>query len=287
MRRFLAGCLGLFLGLLSPLQAAEGDPVALPALTARVVDTTATLALDQQAALEGKLRDFEQRKGAQVVVVLVPTTQPETIEQFGIRLFEAWKIGRQGVDDGVILIVAKNDRKLRIEVGYGLEGALNDATAKRIIDEVVVPQFRQGDLAGGVDAGVDAMLKVLEGESLPAPQALPQENARSAGGASDNLFLGLLAAAAIGGSILRHLLGRLLGCSLTGLLSGVAGWLMMGNFTGFVSGALVGFILSMIGLQNLLQIFLGGGGGRSGGGGFGGFGGGGGRSGGGGASGGW
>ena len=287
MRRFLAAFVGLFFGLLSPLPAAEGDPVALPALTARVVDTTATLAPDQQAELEGKLRAFEQRKGAQVVLVLVPTTQPESIEQFGTRLFEAWKIGRQGVDDGAILIVAKNDRKLRIEVGYGLEGALNDATAKRIIDETIAPRLRQGDFNGGLTAGLDAMLGVIDGEALPPPPAAVAGAPAGGHAASDNLVVVLLIAAAVGGSILRHLLGRLLGSSVTALLGGAAGWLIAGTLSGLLFGALAGFMLAMIGLRNLFQIFLSAGGSRSSGGGFGGFGGGGGRSGGGGASGGW
>jgi tRNA(Leu) C34 or U34 (ribose-2'-O)-methylase TrmL len=114
--------------------------VAIPPLTARVTDLTSTLNGEQKAMLEQQLADLEARKGAQLVVLILPSTQPETIEQFGIRLFEAWKVGRKGVDDGVMLIVAKDDRRLRIEVGYGLEGALNDATAKRIISETITPQ---------------------------------------------------------------------------------------------------------------------------------------------------
>ncbi|MFZ2269838.1 MAG: YgcG family protein [Azonexus sp.] len=287
MLRLLRRLFGLLCCVL-PLLAWAAAPgatdglVAVPPLTAQVTDLTATLDAAQQAALEQKLAAFEARKGAQVAVLILPTTQPETIEQFGIRLLDAWKIGRKGVDDGALLIVARDDRKLRIEVGYGLEGALNDATAKRIIDESMAPLFKAGDLPGGVAAGVDAMLKVIDGESLPAP--LPASSPAS-DGPSDNLLFGLLLAVVIVGSILRQIFGRLLGSSANGLLAGGVGWLVMGNFMGFLAGALAGFMLAMIGLENLLRLFLSvGGGGRGGGGSFGG---GGGRGGGGGASGGW
>jgi len=152
--------------------AAATAEVAVPALTARVTDLTGTLAAAQRDALEAKLSAFERAKGSQVAVLLVPTTQPETIEQYGIRVADAWKIGRGGaIDDGVILLVAKDDRALRIEVGYGLEGALPDAIAKRIIEEAIVPRFRTGDFYGGISDGVDQILRVIEGEPLPAPSA--------------------------------------------------------------------------------------------------------------------
>src|SRR3954451_16963727 len=127
--------------------------VAVPPLTGRVVDMTATLSSSDIASLDRTLKDFEARKGSQVAVLIVPTTKPERIEQSSLRVAEAWKIGRKKIDDGAILVVAKDDRKLRIEVGYGLEGALTDVTAKRIIDEVITPKFRSGDFAGGISAG--------------------------------------------------------------------------------------------------------------------------------------
>ena len=130
--------------------------VAVPPLTGRVVDRTATLSSGDIASLDQTLKDFEARKGSQVAVLIVPTTQPETIEQYSLRVAEAWKIGRRKIDDGAILVVAKDDRKLRIEVGYGLEGALTDVTAKRIIDEVITPKFRNGDFGGGISDGVIA-----------------------------------------------------------------------------------------------------------------------------------
>src|ERR1051325_6999162 len=143
--------------------------VAVPPLTGRVVDRTATLGSSDIASLDRTLRDFETRKGSQIAVLIVPTTQPETIEQFSIRVAEAWKIGRKKIDDGAILVVAKNDRHLRIEVGYGLEGALTDVTSRRIIDEIITPKFRTGDFGGGISDGVDRLITVIDGEPLPIP----------------------------------------------------------------------------------------------------------------------
>ncbi len=130
----------------------------VPPLAARVTDETGTLTAAERATLEQSLKDFETRKGSQIAVLIVPTTQPETIEQYSIRVVEQWKLGRANVDDGALLIIAKNDRALRIEVGYGLEGVLTDATSRRIIDELIVPSFRRGDFYGGVSAGVGRML---------------------------------------------------------------------------------------------------------------------------------
>src|SRR5215470_10013468 len=159
----------ILLALLLCWTCAAAAEVAVPPLSGRVVDLTGTLSSADIAALSQRLKDFETRKGSQVAVLIVPTTQPETIEQFSIRVADAWKIGRKKVDDGAILVVAKNDRHLRIEVGYGLEGALTDVTSRRIIDEVITPKFRTGDFAGGISDGVDRMIRVIDGEPLPAP----------------------------------------------------------------------------------------------------------------------
>src|SRR5712672_2594 len=148
--------------------AAAAD-VAVPPLSERVVDQTGTLSSGDIASLTQTLQSLEARKGSQVAVLIVPTTAPETIEQYSLRVAEAWKIGRKKIDDGALLVVAKDDRKLRIEVGYGLEGALTDVTAKRIIDEVITPKFRSGDFAGGISAGVDRIIRVVDGEPLPTP----------------------------------------------------------------------------------------------------------------------
>ncbi|HYL17525.1 MAG TPA: YgcG family protein, partial [Burkholderiales bacterium] len=161
---------GLLVLLFAVLTSVWGqDFVPVPGLKARVTDLTHTLTPEQTAQLEQKLAAFESRKGSQIVVLIVPTTKPEEIEQYSIRVAEQWKVGRKGVDDGAILLVAKDDRALRIEVGYGLEGALPDVTAKRIVSDIIVPHFKTGDFYGGIDAGVDAMIKVVDGEQLPAP----------------------------------------------------------------------------------------------------------------------
>src|SRR5659263_755766 len=148
-----------------------GAQVPVPPLGGRVTDQTATLTGEQKSSREQTLRSFEARKGSQVAVLIVPSTAPETIEQYALRVAEQWKPGRKNVDDGALLVVAKDDRTLRIEVGYGLEGALNDATSKRIISEIIVPRFRQGDYFGGIAAGVDRILRVIDGEPLPKPEA--------------------------------------------------------------------------------------------------------------------
>src|ERR1700733_1488046 len=141
----------------------------IPKLQARVTDLTGTLTAGQQAELEQKLRDFESRKGAQIAVLLVPTTQPEEIEQYSIRVVEAWKLGRKKVDDGALLILAKNDHSLRIENGYGLEGVLTDVMSNRIIEDTMVPLLRQGQYFAAISAGVDQMMRLIDGESLPPP----------------------------------------------------------------------------------------------------------------------
>src|SRR3954471_14702831 len=158
------------LALLLAFAFAAWAEVAVPPLSGRVVDKTGTLSGSDIASLDNTLRDFEARKGSQVAVLIVPTTQPETIEQFSIRVAEAWKIGRRRVDDGAILVIAKDDRKLRIEVGYGLEGALTDVTARPIIDEAVTPKFGTAAFSGGISDAVKRLLRVIDGEPLPPAQ---------------------------------------------------------------------------------------------------------------------
>jgi uncharacterized protein len=239
----LAGCL-LFSMVSS--HAANGL-VEIPALQSAVTDLTQTLTVEEQAALNQKLSQFSQQSGSQVAVLLLPSTQPEDISQFGIRLAEAWKIGRDKQDDGVIVIIAKNDRKMRIEVGYGLEGAIPDAIAKRIISEQMSPAFKQGQFYQGLDQATDTLIKLIQGEQLPAPA----QQARQ-GHADDwmSLLPILMFAAIIGGAIFKGLFGAFPGSLVTGgLLGGVAGWL---GATALVMG-LVGlaafiFTLAMGGL---------------------------------------
>jgi uncharacterized protein len=217
--------------------------VAVPPLTGRVVDQTGTLSADDIATLTQTLRGLELRKGSQVAVLIVPTTEPETIEQYSIRVAEAWKIGRKKVDDGALLVVAKNDRKLRIEVGYGLEGALTDVTARRVIDEIITPKFKSGDFAGGISAGVDRIIGVVDGEPLPAPE--PQQ---SFGGSDrfDLMFNPLIIFGIfVGGAILRTVLGRLIGSVAAGGAVGVLAWFLIGSLVFSVISALVAFAFTM------------------------------------------
>jgi uncharacterized protein len=226
---------------------AASAQVAVPSLSGRVVDQTGTLSAGDIDTLTQTLKDLERRKGSQVAVLIVPTTQPETIEQFSIRVAEAWKIGRKKTDDGALLVVAKNDHKLRIEVGYGLEGALPDVTARRIIDEVIVPHFRTGDFAGGVSAGVDRMIRVIDGEPLPAPRPEAAHNAEP-GPLFDIIFspfgfLGYIAVAAF----MRNLLGRLLGSGVTAGVVGAVIWLILGSIAVSAIFGVIAFFLTMFG----------------------------------------
>ncbi|MGJ5080978.1 TPM domain-containing protein [Bradyrhizobium sp. HKCCYLS3013] len=220
--------------------------VAVPQLTGRVVDQTGTLSSSDIAGLTQKLKDLETRKGSQVAVLIVPTTQPETIEQFSLRVAEVWKIGRRKVDDGALLVIAKNDRKLRIEVGYGLEGSLTDVTARRIIDEVITPKFRTGDFAGGIDAGIDRIIGVINGETLPVPQ--PQASHGDDldfDSISSFAPVALFGALVIGG-FLRTLLGRLIGSLATGGAMGVLAWLMVGSVGLAALSAIAGFVIAFV-----------------------------------------
>jgi uncharacterized protein len=164
-------CVFGMLALLFAARASAQDARPVPALHARVTDETATLTAPQRASLEAKLAALERRKGAQIAVLIVATTAPETIEQYATRVFDAWKLGRKGVDDGVLVIVAKSDRHVRIEVAYGLEGAIPDAAAKRIAHDYMSAHFMHGDFAGGLDAGTDALTALIDEEPLPAPPA--------------------------------------------------------------------------------------------------------------------
>jgi uncharacterized protein len=263
--------------------------VAVPPLTGRVVDHTGTLTREQRAGLERTLQEFEARKGSQLAVLLVPTTAPEPIEQFALRVAEQWKIGRKKVDDGAILVVAKDDRALRIEVGYGLEGVLNDATAKRIVSDVIVPRFREGEFYVGINAGLDRMMRVIDGEPLPAP-AKSQPGAQ---GESFQMLPVLLILALVGGSILRAVLGRFLGAAATGGVVGFVAWTLAGAIAMAALAGGLAFLFTLMGGGGGRRYggfpgMYGGGFGRGGGwGGGGGFRGGGGTFGGGGASGRW
>lgn len=219
--------------------------VAVPKLTARVTDLTGTLGAQQRTALEERLAAFETSKGSQIAVLIVPTTEPEAIEQYSIRVAEQWKVGRQGVDDGVLLLVAMKDRALRFEVGYGLEGALPDAVAKRIIEEYIVPRFKQGDFHGGIDAGVTRIMSVIEGEPLPPPARASPARSRGSG-LEELLVIGFMLVFVVGG-IIRAMFGRALGSGVIGAIGGVAGWLMIGSLLAAVGVGIAAAFLSLMG----------------------------------------
>lgn len=270
----------LILPLLSLFQAQA--EVAVPPFQARVTDLTGTLTADQRNELERMLQAFENRKGSQIAVLMIPTTQPEAIEAYALRVAEAWKPGRRGVDDGILLVVAKEDRALRIEVGYGLEGVVPDAVAKRIVSEIIVPYFRQSDFHGGIRAGVDRLMRLIDGEPLPPPRA--QDNTWSQ---IPDLLPMAFVAAVIGGGLLRAVFGRLVGASLAGGVAGAVMWFLIGSLLAVLMGGLAVFLLVLMGGSRIGRhgAWYGGGGGSGMGGGFGGGGGGG--FGGGGASGKW
>ena len=249
---------------------------AVPALSARVIDQTGTLSSSEVASLDQVLSAFEKRKGSQLAVLIVKTTAPESIEQYGIRVADQWKLGRKKIDDGAILIIAKADRTLRIEVGYGLEGALTDATSKRIIDDIIVPRFKQQDFYGGVVAGVQAIIAVVDGEPLP----LPTKNEQFTEDDVFQLLPVVFIAALILGGIMRAILGRMKGALVTGGFIAVMAWFVLGAISLALVAGFVAFIIALSGFGIGGGGFgSGSGGGRGGGGGFrgggGGFGGGG------------
>ena len=273
-----------------------GADVAVPPLTSRVTDLTGTLSGGAVARIEAKLAALEAKKGSQVAVLIVPTTQPEEIEQYGIRVEDTWKLGRKGVDDGVYLIVAKNDRRVRIEVSYGLEGALPDAVANRIITETITPHFKIGDYDGGVEAGVNQIISVINGEPLPAPDKKWERH-----NGLGNMLPLLLVVVFVASGVLRAVFGRLFGSVATGGLAGGIVWLLSHVIPIGIGAAVFAFLFALLtggsrsgwstgrGWGGGMGGFGGGfgGGGFGGGGGGGGFSGGGGGGGGGGASGGW
>ena len=276
------------------------DVQAIPALTAHVIDQTDTLNAAQRQALESKLTVFEQQRGAQIVVLIVASTLPEDIAAFAQRVGDNWKIGRKNIGDGLLLVVAKNDRAVRIETTNALEGAIPDLAARQIIDSAITPRFRQNDFAGGLDAAADQIMARITGENLPSPADRGQTRKATSGLSWTDLAVFLFFAVPIGGRVLSGIFGRKLGAAATGGAVGGLAWL-------FTSSLLIGGIAAAAGLVFALITSVGslgslgrgrssGWGGGFGGGGSGGFGGGGGGGfssggggnfGGGGASGGW
>lgn len=244
----LALCTLLFF-VVGSLQSAnvQAELIAIPVLKTRVTDLTQTLSVEQQSQLETKLANFEQQKGSQIAVLIIPTTQPEDIAQYSIRVAEAWKLGRKKQDDGILLLVAKNDRKMRIEVGYGLEGAIPDLIAKRIITEVMSPSFKQGDFYGGINNAVDKLIGLVNGENLPTPEAKSHKASNF-----DNIFPLLLFGGLISGLFLRSILGNFMGSAVNGGLLGIAVWVLGLAIGGaLVLGLLAFFFTMMMGTRNM------------------------------------
>jgi len=237
--------LAILAGIALAASAAVADELQkIPPLTARVTDTTGTLDARQKQALEAELATLESRKGAQVAVLIVPTTQPEDIAQFSIRVFDQWKLGRKGIDDGVLVLIAKDDHRVRIEPARGLEGAIPDAAASRIIREYMAPKFRTGDYYGGIHDATDALTRLIDGESLPAP--LTNEKAGNDGSRVFDTLTTVLFIALW----LRAMLGRIPAgprAGVVGLASGVLAMAMAGILPLAVGLGVFGLILGWLG----------------------------------------
>ena len=277
--------LALTLGV--PLLSVALNPV--PALTGHVIDQTGTLTTAQMTTLEQTLTAFEARKGSQLAVLMIAASAPEAIEPYALRVAELWKLGRKKVDDGAILIIAKEDRAMRIEVGYGLEGALNDATSKRIISDTILPRFKQQDFYGGISAGVGQIIAVIDGESLPAQSNRPAANIGNVQQYAPILFI----VAMVLGGVLRSSIGKVPGAVVTGGIVAVVAWFIVGALSVALIAGVIGLVVTLlcagVGGHGVSGYYGGGAGGRGhgGGGGGGGFSGGGGSFGGGGATGRW
>lgn len=237
---WLLGLLTLFTLLTSWAQ------LAVPTLSGHVVDTTASLPAAGLQQLDSRLTAFEQARGTQIVVLLVPTTQPEDIASYANRVANSWKIGRREVGDGLLLIVALNDRKVRIEVAKTLEGAIPDLAAKRIIDAAITPAFKQGDYLAGLNAGVDQLMARVTGEKLPLPAAAPAHAAGGDGFQWMDLLVFLFFLVPVVGAMARRMLGSLAGSAATGALIGVIAFVVTASLLVAVPAALVGMVLTLL-----------------------------------------
>lgn len=282
------------------ITAQAQDLLPVPPLSAAVIDQTATLDVGQRAALIAKLAAIEQQTGSQIVVLMVPSTLPEDIAAYSQRVGDSWKIGRRDIGDGLLIVVAKSDRRVRIEVAKTLEGAVPDLAAKRIIDAQITPAFRAGDYAGGLSAAVDQLAARIRGEALPAPnRTAAQQRNQGNGPALESLAIFLFVVVPIAGALFTRMMGRKLGSLATGSIAGGIGWWLTASaLLAGVAGLIAVVLVGVFGVGSARRgggsggvppiIWGGGGGGWGGGGGGGGFSsGGGGDFGGGGASGGW
>ena len=225
------------------LTAQAQELLSLPPLTARVMDATGTLNAAQTQALESKLAAFEKTRGSQIVVLMVPTTLPEDITDYTQRVGDAWKIGRKDIGDGLLLVVAKNDRKVRIATSKALEGAIPDLAARQIINNAITPRFKQGDFAGGLDAAVDLIMARISGENLAAPNDEAAASRGNSGGFQwMDMAVFLFFAVPIGARVLSGVLGRKLGAVATGGGVGLLAWLLTSSLV-IAGGAAVVAVL--------------------------------------------
>ena len=255
MRCLVALRIGLGIGLGIVLAAMLGTPAAhaqdvlpLPALTARVIDQTGTLSAAQQQALETKLAAVEAQRGSQIVVLMIPSTAPEDIAVYAQRLGEAWKVGRREIGDGLLIVVAKNDRRVRIEVAKGLEGAIPDLAAKRIISEQISPAFKAGDYAGGLNLAVDKLSARIAGEGLAEPSVGAKGGALGGFDLQD-LAIFLFVGVPVIGAVLTGLFGRKLGSLLTGGAAGGIGWFLTAS--ALVAGGAGLIALFLVGVMGI------------------------------------
>lgn len=274
------------LSLVAAAATPAGGLQPIPPLTRHVVDVAGLLKSGEVEQLDTRLMQFEQRQGSQIAVLAVPTTAPEAIEQYSIRVFDAWKLGRKQFNDGILILVATQDHRLRIDTGYGLEGAIPDAVARRIIAEIIAPRLREGDAYGGLVAAVDQLERLIAGEQLPGASG-----GKAQAPQWDQLLVVLIVGATIIGGVLSLLLGRFFGSLATGGILGAIVWFMSASLLGAIAALVLGLLFVLVtggrvGYGGLGGGF-GGGGWSSGGGGGGWGGGGGGSAGGGGASGSW
>ncbi|AUB85083.1 TPM domain-containing protein [Candidatus Thiodictyon syntrophicum] len=221
--------------------------VAVPPLRSHLTDLTQTLTAQQQQAIEHDLAELQARKGAQIAVLIVPSTQSESIEQYARRILDAWQLGRKGVDDGALLLVAKDDRRLRIETQYGLEGVIPDATAKRIMVEDITPALKRGDFYGGIAAGLGRMIGLVDGEPLPPPPPPKQDPDWSS---IEDLLAVLVFAVVFVAGALRALLGELFGAAAAGAVVGLGLWLSVGSLILAGAGAMAAFLIVLLGRRN-------------------------------------
>jgi len=218
---------------------------AVPALTAHVMDSTGTLSDAQRQALEAKLAAFEQARGAQVVLLMVPTTQPEDIAAYAQRVGDSWKIGRKAVGDGLLLVVAKNDRRVRIETTKALEGAIPDLAASQIIDNAITPRFRQGDFAGGLDAAADQIIARISGENLPLPDSAHPATGSGKGFNWMDLAIFLFLVVPVAGRLMAAVMGRKLGSVATGGVVGALAWIFTSSLIVVGLAALAGLVFAL------------------------------------------